>query len=106
MVEGVPWMLQVRVAAVSTSLALSVPLMVEMPGTTVPLSRLPASMTVPARAAAALVITGTSLVPLMVMVRVEELDAPLLSCMVYAKTSVTMEFWAKALVSGSALLSV
>ncbi len=70
MVDGVPWMLQVWVAPLSTSLALSCPLTMFVPATAVPSSRLPASVTSPARAAATLVITGTSLVPLIVTVTV------------------------------------
>jgi GT2 family glycosyltransferase len=64
------WMDQVLVAPASTSEAVRVPVAVAVPATAVPLSRLPASVTEPARAAAALVTTGTSLVPLMVTVMV------------------------------------
>ena len=61
---GEPWRVQFWVAPASTSLALSWPLMLTVPGTAVPSSAWPASVTAPAKAAAALVITGTSLVPL------------------------------------------
>ena len=72
MVLGAPWIDQVWVAPASTSLAASWPLALARPATTVPLSRLPASVTAPAKAATALVITGTSLVPVMVITMLYE----------------------------------
>ena len=70
MVDGVPSMVQVWVALSSTSVALSVPLTVLVPATALPSSSEPASVTLPARAAASLLTTGTSLVPLIVTVMV------------------------------------
>ena len=71
-----PWRDQVWVALASTSEALSVPVTVAVPVTAEPSSRWPASVTLPARAAARLVTTGASLVPLMVSVRVVVLKSP------------------------------
>ena len=70
MVLGAPWIDQVWVAPKSTSVAESWPVAVATPSVAVPSSRLPASVTAPARAAAVLAITGTSLVPWMVTVTV------------------------------------
>ena len=61
-------MLQVLVAPASTSLLVSVPVAVGVPATTVPSVRLPASVTLPAAAPAALLTTGASFVPVMVTV--------------------------------------
>jgi len=69
-VDGVPTMVHSWVASASSSVALSVPLTVLVPATAVPSSREPASVTLPARAVAALLTTGTSLVPVMVTVMV------------------------------------
>src|SRR5437763_16537122 len=60
---------QVVVASASTSLEVNAPLALGVSATTVPLSRLPASITAPAAAAAFETITGLSLVPVMVMLR-------------------------------------
>ena len=68
-------MLQVWVAPLSTSVATMLPVAVGVPVTGVPLSALPASTTVPATCEA-IPITGASLVPVMVTVRVARLRVP------------------------------
>ena len=60
----------VCVASVSVSETESVPLTADVPATTAPLSRLPASVTEPAFASTSFVTTGTSFVPLIVTVTV------------------------------------
>ena len=81
MIENAPYglsasPLQVAVAPLSGSNEVSVPLALGVPLTGEPSSLLPASTTVPAAAAASEVTVGASLVPVIVMVRVEVEVAP------------------------------
>ena len=67
---------QLRPLLASTSDTLSVPITEALPATAVPASRLPASVTLPALAAALLATTGVSFVPLIVTVTVWSAVAP------------------------------
>src|SRR5437870_1759027 len=98
--------LHVAVAAVSTSDEVSVPLAAGVPGTTLPLSRLPASTTVLGSWPAGVVITGDSLVPVIVIVATYASPTRRSSDLVAVKLSLAVVPSASAWVSGSALLSV